>query len=548
MRSPLLFVAIFCLPAVCNAQAPPDAGSLRQQIERDRTIELPRRLAPEKRPEPAPMKADPGISVSVTEFRFGGNTLLSAERLAPAVAQYLNRRLGFSELEDAATAVANAYREAGWVARAYLPAQDITEGVVTIQIVEAVFGGAVLEGGAPTRLKLSYVLSRIEAQQPTGEALNADALDRALLIADDLPGVAVTGTLRSGEREDTTELVLKLSDEPLLIGEAGLDNTGSRATGLQRATAALTLNSPARVGDLASANLIETQGSEYARLAYSVPVGSKGLRLGANASAMNYRVITPEFALLNSHGKSDTYGLDLTYPLLRSRLRNLYLTFNHDRKSFHNEASLAVQSDYGVRLNTLTLAGNLFDSLGGGGANTASLAWSSGKLDQGVLQSGENPALAGRFSKLRYSAGRQQVLSETLSLYAAWSGQHGQRELDSSEKFFLGGSSGVRAYPSAEASGSSGQLASLELRARLPADLVLTGFYDWGHVGSFNAAPSYSLRGSGFSIAWTTRFGVNLKLALARRIGDNPNPTRTGLDQDGSLIRNRIWLNASLPF
>jgi hypothetical protein len=33
---------------------------------------------------------------------------------------------------------------------------------------------------------------------------------------------------------------------------------------------------------------------------------------------------------------------------------------------------------------------------------------------------------------------------------------------------------------------------------------------------------------------------------VANRLGQNPNPTSAGQDQDGSLIMNRFWLNASL--
>jgi hypothetical protein len=43
-------------------------------------------------------------------------------------------------------------------------------------------------------------------------------------------------------------------------------------------------------------------------------------------------------------------------------------------------------------------------------------------------------------------------------------------------------------------------------------------------------------------------FGLNFKATLARRIGDNPNPTPAGDDQDGSLVKNRIWLQVSMPF
>ena len=58
----------------------------------------------------------------------------------------------------------------------------------------------------------------------------------------------------------------------------------------------------------------------------------------------------------------------------------------------------------------------------------------------------------------------------------------------------------------------------------------------------------YSLKGAGLALAWQGNSGLNLRATWARRIGDNPNPTATGNDQDGSLVSNRFWLTASLPF
>jgi hypothetical protein len=42
--------------------------------------------------------------------------------------------------------------------------------------------------------------------------------------------------------------------------------------------------------------------------------------------------------------------------------------------------------------------------------------------------------------------------------------------------------------------------------------------------------------------------GPGLKATWAHRLGDNPNPTATGNDQDGSLLKNRFWLVATLAF
>ncbi len=75
----------------------------------------------------------------------------------------------------------------------------------------------------------------------------------------------------------------------------------------------------------------------------------------------------------------------------------------------------------------------------------------------------------------------------------------------------------------------------------------VTGNRDNDYVGAA-AVNSYSLKGAGLSVAWLSGFGLSLKASWARRIGANPNPTLAGNDQDGSLDKNRFWLQAKLPF
>jgi hemolysin activation/secretion protein len=350
-----------------------------------------------------------------------------------------------------------------------------------------------------------------------------------------------------------------VADEPLFAGEVNLDNTGARSTGADRLSANLNLNSPLRQGDLLSANLIHTEGSDYIRLAGTLPAGASGWRVGANASTMNYKLVGSNFAALDAKGSSSTTGLEANYPLIRSRLKNLYFNANLDHKTYDNHANAATTTRYGVNSLSLGLLGNLFDKLGGGGANSASLTVSSGQLDLGGSPNQSADATGaqtdGAFDKLRYSASRQQVINDDLSFFAALSGQWASKNLDSSEKFYLGGSNGVRAYPSSEAGGSAGQLLNLELRYRLPQGLNLTAFYDIGQVSvntynNFAGAPAlndYSLKGAGLALAWQSNSGLNLKGTWARRIGDNPNPTTAGNDQDGSLVTDRIWLTVSVP-
>ena len=500
-----------------------------------------------------------GVTITVNAFTFAGNTLLTSRQLAPAVAKFVGRPIGFTDLQNAAIAVATRYRQAGWVVRAYLPQQDVTGGTVTIQIVEAKLGAVRVENDG------SHVLSKqvtriIEDAQPVGAPLNANALDRGLLLVGDLPGITAGGKLAEGAKQSQTDLVVSVADSAPITGNVTSDNAGQRATGAGRILGDVDLNSPAGIGDRADILLLGSQGSNYARVDYSVPVGGEGWRVGVNGSHLGYRVITADFEALDAHGTSTTAGLEASYPLLRSRLANLYVGLNADDKRFDNDSAGVTTSHYSIQAATVSLYGNVFDNLGGGGANNGSIAFEQGIDDLGGSPNEGADALtthtAGAFRKLHLALSRQQAVTERFSLYAALSGQISNKNLDSSEKFYLGGSDGVRAYPENEGAGTEGLLANLEGREKLPLNFNAAAFVDWGSVrinrdNGFPgaAAPNTEdLKGAGLSLGWVAPFGLSAKATWAHRIGTNPDPTSTGEDQDGSHIENRVWLQVSMPF
>ena len=510
--------------------------------------------------EAAAATAVTGVRLQVNAFKIVGNTLLDTASLQRTLEGFTNRPMDFGQLQTAVAAVIDRYKRSGWVVRAFLPKQEIEDGLVTIQVVEAAFGGTRIEVLSAPRVPLAQIEKLIDAQQHIGQPLNAEALDRALLLVDDLPGVAASGDLAEGQQAGQTQLLLRLNSKPLVQGDAELDNTGSRSTGPERLSVNLGINSPFMVGDLLSANLIASEGSDYLRLDATVPVGSDGWRVGVNASSLHYKILLDSFAALDAKGSSDSIGLEVSYPLVRSRLHNLYFSGNLDSRSYDNRANGLTSSNYRSNNLSLGLWGNAFDRFAGGGANSASLTWTAGQLDLAGSPNQSADAAStdteGNFSKLRYSFARQQTLTDDLLLYATLSGQWADKNLDSSEKFYLGGASGVRAYPSNEAGGANGQLLNLELRQYLPQGFHVSVFYDVGTVSTnvnnhYASAPSSNdstLQGYGLGLAWQHSKGLNLKLLWSRRAGSNPNPTASGSDQDGSLDLDRWWFTASLPF
>ncbi len=549
----VVIMAVVCLvSSYSSAQTAPDAGSLQQQqrqTERDRHGKLPVQAPDDLSPRHEPRES--AVTILVTEFAFEGNTLLTDEQLRTAVASFTHRQLDLTSLRQATAAVAEAYRKAGWVVRAYLPKQDVTSGQVVINIVEATLGQVKLEGMPPTRVKLEHVLGIVNHRITPGEPLNADGVDRGLLLADDLAGVRVFGSLEAGAQPGQTDLLVTAEDDPLLRGTFVVDNGGTRATGSIRGWADLSLDSPLHGGDQLSLTTIISEGSQYGSASYTLPIGYDGWEIGVNGSVLAYRLVASDFDNLDGEGDSFTLGLEAFYPLVRARNHNLQLLMNYDFRSFENQTLNVVQSDYHINEVTVALAGNWFeDLLGTSASNFGSLEIVVGDVDQGRLDPGENPGVAGTFTKIEGHISRQQELVSGLSLYIAFTGQASFGEtLDSAERFYLGGPHSVRAYPVNEASGSSGLLTSLELRGQLPLGFNLIGFYDIGYIeNDQSVGSSYLLQGGGVSLLWYSPEGFTVEATWAHRVDDNPNPAPNGDDQDGSFEKNRFWLSASFTF
>lgn len=553
--------------SVAGAQGVPDGGTLRQQLDPPRTPSLPA-LTPRAKDASVPEAPPAGPRVVVRSFTFSGHTLLSEADLQAAVAPWLGRELGFAELGRAAQAVSQAYREGGWLARADLPPQDITSGVVRVQVTEARLSDNLVEGQAQ-RVKADQVQRIMDRAGTPGGPVNLDDLDRALLRVNDLAGISATLGLRSGQQSGETQAVMSLQDTPLWRGAVSVDNTGPRATGGVQSVGQLALQSPLRRGDQAQMQFSHSQGSDFLRLAYSAPVGSQGWRLGANATALKYRVITSEFSALEAQGPSQSTGVEASTALWRSRNANLYLQLSSDRKRFRNEAAGAVNSRYRIAAHGLSLSGNRLDreGNGGGGVTSGTLQWVSGRVD---LSGSPNEAAdaqtthtAGRFDRLRMNASRQQRLSAQTTLVAQGQVQWARRNLDGSEKFYLGGINGVRAYPTNEGGGSSGRLLSMELQRTVPLQglppLTYSTFADVGQVtvnrdNDFTGAAAlntYTLKGVGVwaAVNLATPVGPSqLRVTWAHRVGRNPAANAAGRDQDGSRSLNRLWLSASVSF
>jgi hemolysin activation/secretion protein len=500
--------------------------------------------------------------ITLKHIQFEGVTILGDMELKGIVEPFLNTPMTYEQMLEIGMVVEQYYRKNNYLARAVLPPQDLTDGLLTVDVIESVFSKVEIEQElADLPNTQAHIEAIIEAQQKTGEPLNSKSLDRALALANDLPGMSAQGTLRQGREAGETELLLKLYQGRTRQTELSMDNAGSRSTGAIRLLANMTWFNPNDLADLLNVVAVHTQGSDYARLAYSMPVGVDGWRMGANASVMDYKVIVGEQGMVGAVGRAVTQGLEWVYPLLRADDRSATVTLTADTKKFENTSAQGLlMSDYKAKVMAAQVAGFYRDLNPGGGTGTYSLQLSHGgiNLDGSLSQQTDATTVKteGVFNKIRLNGSWQQPITTKTSGFVSYTAQLTDKNLDSSEKMQLGGMNGVRAYPTGEGSGSDAQLIQLELRHQLESGISMAAFYDWGqvwlaHDPSYPGGPQKNLnvyKGFGASIGYTFDDGISLKATWARKDGNNPNPTQTGNDQDGTRDRNRYWLQVTVPF
>jgi hemolysin activation/secretion protein len=517
--------------------------------------------SPSAADKPATAEAPPTILLK--EIRFKGVKSFSNDSIQTMVSKFLGIPLQYDDLLDVVYTVENFYKQNNYLARVMLTQQDITEGVLTVDVVESVLSKVQVDQQMATIPNTqAHVLALLQRHSPAGKQFNSNGLDRGLSLANELPGVSVSGSLHEGDEQGETDLILKLYKNQSRRMELVADNFGSRATGDQRVMGNFSSINPTDRGDLFSLSSIVTKGSEYLRAAYSLPIGLDGWRAGLNASAMDYEVVVGDVGVEGAVGKAFSQGIDFIYPIERSPKASSSLTLSAETKQFNNiMATGDVLSEYESAVVLAQLSGveNEFNKVSGLFNYNFSISHGQIRLQEGSSYQATDSTgnrTEGEFNKLRANLSYLEPLSSNTDFFVGFSGQFADKNLDSSEKFQLGGAMGIRAYPTGEGSGSDGRMLNFELRHRLDNGVTLTGFYDWGHVDELHnpnednptLINSYDLKGFGLSAGYNFSNGVAVKGTWATREGSNPNPKiPSGLDQDGSRDRNRFWLQLSIP-
>jgi hemolysin activation/secretion protein len=570
----LFIVSIFFVSKNSFAASDPaqNAGKIlnqEQELEKQKKIpkEIPKSLIDKKSDK---KKSGSEVKILVKEFKFEGDIkLVSKDILKNLVKDYVGKSLTFDEIQSVLEVINSYYAEKGYfLASAILPKQEVKDGVIIILVNEGK-----LDSKQPYEIKslnLRIKESIIKEYLNSGieKSLNQQSLERSILNINDNPRLKASVTLQPGNEPESSKIILNVTEGKLLDGSLSADNYGSRYTGENRVTFNGSINDPLNYGD--QVNFIYTKAAEgdydYKKISYLFPIGTDGLRLNAGLSKLDYKIGKELYSSHNT-GNAEVRSIDAQYPIYRTSQDSIFFNAGYQAQYLYNNSISGVISDKKVDNYTLGLNLQKIDQLFGGGFTQIQPSITFGDLDlskvPGSLTSDQSgPKTNGSFSKSTLQIVRIQKITDQLNLNFNADGQLSDKNLDSSQKLSLGGSSGVRAYPSGEASGDAGYKYSIDAKYNIDqnylntfSNLSASVFYDYGMIRQYYNTSNvtmttpnhYSLSGYGVGFGGTAYKALDLKLMYAHTLGSNQGAT-SGKNSDGTADQYRLLLLVNTSF
>lgn len=470
----------FALSMSAHAENLPNIGDILRQIEPPKIQEETKPELPQIQGMPIepPLTALPsGKKVLVKTFEIIGNREIEKSELESLIAEDANKEYNLAELELITQKLTKYYRSKGYfVARAYLPAQEVENNLIKIRIVEGNYGQFHLKNDSLVRDSL--VQSMLDDVKDY-DIVSLDTLERAMLIINDTPGAQIArADVMPGDKVGTSDFAVDAVATSRHNGFVMYDNYGSIYTGEHRFSLNYDLNSPTGSGDRLSFTGMATENADLlnGRLGYSSFLMPNGLR-GEVALSYTQYALGDTYSSLDAQGTAKGLEATLTYPLRRIRAQTIEASFGFSGKQLEDKVK-SVNTENPRDNLSLTAGINIRDErslLGFDGLTTASFQASVGDLSINDAISKENDAkgakMNGIYSKAVLNLSRATLLPEKFTLNTSFKMQHSLngKNLDSSERMSVSGQNGVYAYPIGELIGTNARLIKVELSRLLPA-------------------------------------------------------------------------------
>jgi len=491
--------------------------------------------------------------VFVREVRVAGSTVFTPEELAKVTVPYTNRQLTTEDLEALRLALTKHYIDSGYITSgAIIPDQAVTEGIITLQIIEGKLSGIEVEGNK--WFLPGYFQDRLALG--AGPPVSINRLQERMQLLQETPGIArLNAELRPGVMRGESVLNVRVAEADPFKAWLTFDNYLSPTVGAEHGLITLAHQSFTGHGDPLSVQYGRSRGVDPQLTArYILPITPRNTTVMVEYRKNDFLVVQKEFQFLDIKSKSEIVGITLRHPLYRTLNQEFALALTGEYLS-NKISSVFSGTEVGGLVNESISPGSR-----GGVSRVSSLRFAqewvrrspnqviaafsrfSFGLDVLGATTNSDPSLpdARFFSWLAQAQWARRLEPWRLQLIARVGVQLADGHLFPLEQIAVGGRYSVRGYRENTLVRDNAVLVSLEARVPvipsvLGEDRVLVAaFGDFGRGTNTNAdSPDPDALGSlGLGVIWNIMRGSRFEVYWGVPLDHIPTPGPGGNLQD----------------
>ena len=151
----------------------------------------------------------------IVRFQIEGNSLLPADKAQQLVAPFVGQRKSYGDVQKALEALEGDYRRLGYgTVQVYVPEQELTTGVVRLQVSEGVVGKVTITGNK------HFNDANVRASLPDlkeGVAPNMRSLSENVQLSNENPAKQVEVILAVSDEEGKVDIKVEVKEEHLSL-------------------------------------------------------------------------------------------------------------------------------------------------------------------------------------------------------------------------------------------------------------------------------------------------------------------------------------------
>ncbi|MDJ0589176.1 MAG: ShlB/FhaC/HecB family hemolysin secretion/activation protein [Pleurocapsa sp. MO_226.B13] len=501
-------------------------------------------------------------AVAVEDINVQGYTIFSDKEIEKIIQLYRGKKLNFNQLRNISEAITELYTSRGYITSgAFLPEQEIVNGVVNVQVVEGKLEAINIEG--LKYLQENYIRSFISSA-PKSEAnledislnqlspLNINSLEAELQSIQRDPSVAnIQAELIKGTEPNQSVLLIEIEETSPFEAKLSFDNYRSPSVGELQGTLETGYRNIIGISDRAFAEYNLTEGFNSYSLGYEIPISYKNGIVNFEYRNGDSKIIEDSFEEVNIRAEADTFSLGYRQPIIYRSQREVALGLAFERQN--SETFILEDRSFSFRdgskdgrsvVSVLSMTADWIERF------SSTIFSISSELNFGLdlfEATVKDDAPDGLFFSWLGQAQWIEALNQDrdLLLVTRLATQLSPNSLLPLEQFTLGGIGTVRGYRQNQEVGDNAFVGTVEIYLPLVGDRIsdnklnLIPFFDGGTVWDNNSDRAEALASLGIEFNWQFRDFLFLRI-------DYGVPLINERDRGDSLQNN--GLSFSLQF